>query len=412
MARLISYPILSTVTSEDLLPITDISDPVRPLKNVTLTTLREFVNDGATLQRVISTGNTYQGAGGPLWTWEANELTAASSTLSTSLSERRFKVTSITTGSYTDVLPSQLIFNDASGNETNITTNTGLSGNVDLQWPSRDGVLALDEDITSTNIVPAKRIGFQIKVTNKTAGSPNFNDIPPSSQQTRIYYDRQAGNNINWSQYGNQFTPSLDPGYDASASLNGTDNIRAMLEKSVKDVLTRQGSSSIDSQWIIMGYDNWMLASQQIDLAVRVDNNGASPGNGTLLVELVEITTVSTPFLPSTVCVWLVDTTDTSTNMAGPVPSIVWAGKDTAYAKVMNNGNEYRGGATFTFTGNTGDTFRKYALLVEDEYYSNMRSKYLKVSGGRVVFQNLPTADPVSEGVLWNDNGTLKISQG
>ena len=75
MARLISYPILSTVASEDLLPITDISDPVRPLKNVTLTTLREFVNDGATLQRVISTGNTYQeSASEPLWTWDSGGL--------------------------------------------------------------------------------------------------------------------------------------------------------------------------------------------------------------------------------------------------------------------------------------------------------------------------------------------------
>jgi len=41
-----------------------------------------------------------------------------------------------------------------------------------------------------------------------------------------------------------------------------------------------------------------------------------------------------------------------------------------------------------------------------------MRCKYLKATGGRVVFEDLPTADPVSKGVLWNDSGNLKISLG
>ena len=163
-----------------------------------------------------------------------------------------------------------------------------------------------------------------------------------------------------------------------------------------------------------MSYDNWMLASHEMPLAVRVDNNGVSPGNGTALIKLVEEVTPKTgpPNLPSTVCVWFVDTTDTSSNMGGPIPTIVFAGKDTAYAKIVNGGNQYDAGATYTFTGNTGDTTRKYALLIEDEYYSNMRSKYLKVTGGRVVLENLPTSDPSSNGVVWNDSGTLKISAG
>jgi len=36
----------------------------------------------------------------------------------------------------------------------------------------------------------------------------------------------------------------------------------------------------------------------------------------------------------------------------------------------------------------------------------------LTASGATVVFSNLPTADPVNAGQLWNDNGTLKISAG
>lgn len=413
MARLISYPILSTVASGDLLPITDISDPVRPLKNVTLTTLREFANDGATLQRVISTGNTYQASPSEaLWTWGFNELTIVSTSFTGFLSGKRFKTTFTDDGSYTDVLPGQLIFNDASGNETNITTNTELSGNIDLQWPLRDGVLALDEDITSTNIVPAKRYDFAIRLTNKTVGSPNFNQ---TGRKGRVAYGRQISNTLDWSQYYNQFTPCLDPGYDAAIGLQSNDDVLVMLEKSVQDVLTNVGSGlNIDTTFQVMSYDDWSLASQQIDLAFRVDNSGASPGNGTTLIQIVDYSLPATdpPELPSTVCIWFVDTTDTSSNMNGPVPQILFAGKDTSYAKVVNGGNQYNDGLTYTFTGNTGDTFRKYALLVEDEYYSNMRSKYLKVSGGRVVFQNLPTADPLSEGVLWNDNGTLKISQG
>ena len=86
--------------------------------------------------------------------------------------------------------------------------------------------------------------------------------------------------------------------------------------------------------------------------------------------------------------------------MGGPIPKIVFAGKDTAYAKIVNGGNQYDAGVTYTFTGNSGDTLRKYAFLIEDEYYSNMRAKYLKVTGGRVVLQNLPTVDPLSNGVV------------
>lgn len=265
---------------------------------------------------------------------------------------------------------------------------------------------------TGTSIVPNQRQGYRIRITNKTVGSPNFNFTKTGSL---VFYDRQSSNTLNWTEYGKQWTPALDPGYDAGGGLGGTDDALVMFEESVKDVFTRNfPTASINTLMLTMSYDNWMLASQQIDLGVRVDNAGASPGNGTSLIQLVDTVSQSTgpPDLPSTVCVWFVDTTDTSSNMAGPIPKIVFAGKDTAYAKMVNGGNQYSAGVTYDFTGNSGDSSRKYALLVEDEYYSNMRSTYLKVTGGRVVLQNLPTADPVSKGVVWDDAGTLKISQG
>ena len=36
----------------------------------------------------------------------------------------------------------------------------------------------------------------------------------------------------------------------------------------------------------------------------------------------------------------------------------------------------------------------------------------LVASGATVVFNNLPTVDPVNAGQLWNDAGTMKISAG
>ena len=263
-----------------------------------------------------------------------------------------------------------------------------------------------------TAIVPNQRQAYIISVTNKTVGSPDFNK---TSLCTNVVYNRQASSSLNWSEYGKQWTPSFDSAYDAGGFFGSSDGVFSMLEESVKDVLATTGNSAVANwRFGIISYDNWMLASHEMPLAVRIDNNGASPGNGTALIKLVEEVSPKTgpPNLPSTVCVWFVDTTDTSSNMGGPIPTIVFAGKDTAYAKIVNGGNQYDAGATYTFTGNTGDTTRKYALLIEDEYYSNMRSKYLKVTGGRVVLENLPTSDPSSNGVVWNDSGTLKISAG
>ena len=301
------------------------------------------------------------------------------------------------------LVESGLIDGDSTyGTAGQVLSTTGTGQNV--KW--------IDAPSGGTAIVPGQRQGYIISVTNKTVGSPDFDT---TSLCTNVVYNRQVSSSLNWSEYGKQWTPSFDNGYDAGGTFASSVGVFSMLEESVKDVLATTGNSAVANfRFQIMSYDNWMLASHEMPLAVRVDNNGASPGNGTALIKLVEEVTPKTgpPDLPSTVCVWFVDTTDTSSNMGGPIPTIVFAGKDTAYAKIVNGGNQYDAGATYTFTGNTGDTTRKYALLIEDEYYSNMRSKYLKVTGGRVVLENLPTSDPSSNGVVWNDSGTLKISAG
>ena len=308
-----------------------------------------------------------------------------------------------TTSSGDLLVESGLIDGDSTyGTAGQVLSTTGTGQNV--KW--------IDAPGGGTAIVPGQRQGYIISVTNKTVGSPDFDT---TELCTNVIYNRQVSSSLNWSEYGKQWTPSFDSGYDAGGSFGSSDGVFSMLEESVKDVLATTGNSSVANfRFAIMSYDNWMLASHEMPLAVRVDNNGVSPGNGTALIKLVEEVNPKTgpPNLPSTVCVWFVDTTDTSSNMGGPIPTIVFAGKDTAYAKIVNGGNQYDAGATYTFTGNTGDTTRKYALLIEDDYYSNMRSKYLKVTGGRVVLENLPTSDPSSNGVVWNDSGTLKISAG
>tara|TARA_B110001450_G_scaffold49496_1_gene46099 strand:+ start:2207 stop:3790 length:1584 start_codon:yes stop_codon:yes gene_type:complete len=335
-------------------------------------------------------------------------------------------------GTYTGTVAYTLAV-DTSGNviETTGGTVTGVTGTTPvvssggvtpaISMPaatnSVSGYLtAADHTLFSspsgTNIISDKRQSIRIRIQNKTVGSPNFDVV---TDNTRVIYERQAGDSVNWSEYGKQWSPSVDPGYDAAMGFQSNTEVLVMLEESVKDVLTRAGNASaLNSKFQIKSFDNWQLASQQLDLAIRMDNNGASPGNGTALIKLVEEATPRTgpPDLPSTTCVWFVDTTDTSSNMGGPIPTIVFAGKDTAYAKIVNGGNQYDAGVTYTFTGNSGDTLRKYAFLIEDEYYSNMRAKYLKVTGGRVVLQNLPTVDPLSNGVVWNDSGVLKISAG
>ena len=99
--------------------------------------------------------------------------------------------------------------------------------------------------------------------------------------------------------------------------------------------------------------------------------------------------------------------------MGGPPFNLLWAGKDTSFAKFQNNGVAYTAGCDYVFSGNSGgDITRKYELFFQDEIASLGRFSSLKVTDSRVVFEDLPTSDPVSKGVLWNDSGTLKISAG
>ena len=155
MARITSYPVLSTVSSGDWIPITDTSVTGNPLKNVTVGNLQSFIIAGSTLQTVVTAGNTYQGSSGPLWTWGSDGvLTAASATLSTSLSERSFKVTNLSNSSYTEIIPTQITIASASGNKTQLGPNASLASNVSLEFPLASGTLALVTDIPASPWVP------------------------------------------------------------------------------------------------------------------------------------------------------------------------------------------------------------------------------------------------------------------
>ena len=155
MARITSYPVLSTVSSGDWIPITDTSVTGNPLKNVTVADLQSFIIAGSTLQTVVTAGNTYQGSSGPLWTWGGDGvLTAASATLSTSLSERSFKVTNLSNSSYTEIAPAQITIASANGNKTELGPNVSLASNVSLQFPLASGTLALVTDIPASPWVP------------------------------------------------------------------------------------------------------------------------------------------------------------------------------------------------------------------------------------------------------------------
>ena len=155
MARITSYPVLSTVSSGDWIPITDTSVTGNPLKNVTVADLQSFIIAGSTLQTVVTAGNTYQGSSGPLWTWGGDGvLTAASATLSTNISERSFKATNLSNSSYTEIAPAQITIASANGNKTELGPNVSLASNVSLQFPLASGTLALVTDIPASPWVP------------------------------------------------------------------------------------------------------------------------------------------------------------------------------------------------------------------------------------------------------------------
>ena len=154
MARIISYPVLSTVSSGDWIPITDTSVTGNPLKNVTVGDLQSFIIQGSTLQTVITAGNTYQGPQGPLWEWDSRRLKATSSTNSASFSETGFQATSLFDNAYTIIDPAKLIMSTSSGRSTTLIPNTSLVSNVALQMPLASGVLALTTDIPASPWVP------------------------------------------------------------------------------------------------------------------------------------------------------------------------------------------------------------------------------------------------------------------
>ena len=264
-------------------------------------------------------------------------------------------------------------------------------------------------------------------LTNLTTGSPNENDTIVDPQLI-IFARQNAPKNqqggMPWNLYYNQFTPALDPGYDAGLGLgSSTTGMHVLMEESVKDVLARQGQAgSLNSALGIAAYDVGQLKSFRMPLRMRVDNAGSSPGNGTVRIQLINAgsgasnspdASVDANILPSTVYVYFRDTTLTTSKMGGPPFNLVWAGKDTTFAKFQNNGVAYTAGCDYVFSGNSGgDITRKYEIFIQDEIASLGRFSSLKVTDSRVVFEDLPTSDPVSKGVLWNDNGTLKISAG
>lgn len=267
------------------------------------------------------------------------------------------------------------------------------------------------------------RYDIKIHITNKTSGSPNENDTTVGPQN--IYFKRQNSTKTNqggmpWNLFFNQYSPALDPGYDAILGFSSqTSGARVMLEESVKDILVSQGSgSALNSSWQIASFDIGQLKSFRMPLRMRVDNGGSSPGNGTLGLRLIKSSndapdaTADKTILPSTVYVYFRDTTLTSSKMGGPPFNLLWAGSDTTFAKFQNSGEAYTAGCDYVFTSNAGDTSRKYELFFQDEMESLGRFSHLNITDGRVVMQDLPTSDPVSKGVLWNDNGTLKISAG
>ena len=265
-----------------------------------------------------------------------------------------------------------------------------------------------------------KRYWLTFYLENTTVGSPDFGVTTTGPQD--MYFNRQPQNNdtdLPFNLFYKQYTPALDPGYDAALGITGNMGLRILMEESVADVnLANGGATYLTTGLTIFTTDMAALSSYRCPLRLRVDNGGASPGNGTMKLRLIYGDNSSpsaddNTALPSTVSVYFRDTTLTTSSMGRPPFNLVWAGADTRWAQLHNGGAAYTAGVDYTFTGNgAGDIDRKYEMFFQDEINAYNRCSYLKVTDGRVVFEDLPTADPVSKGVLWNDAGDLKISLG
>ena len=304
---------------------------------------------------------------------------------------------------------------------TNVTISpVGGTGDVTVNASGGGGGVGSTIDYT----LSGNGYTIRVYIENVTVGSPDFGQAYASPQL--IAFQRQSAGaatqgGLPFNLFYNRYTPALDPGYDAGGSC-GTANMcmLPMIEESTADINTlNSGSNQLGAAWQIFSTDVAALNSYRMPLRMRVDNAGASPGNGTIRMTLIDGSNNSpnpvddATALPSTVSVYFRDTTLTTSKVAGPPFNLLWAGADTQFAQTQNGGAAYINSLDYVFTGNgAGDINRKYELFFQDEYNAYNRCSYLKVTDGRVVFQDLPTADPVSKGVLWNDAGTLKISLG
>jgi len=145
MARITSYPVLSTVSAGDWVPITDTSTTGNPLKNVTVEDLQSFIVQGSTLQSVVTAGNTYQ-TEDTLWRWE-RDLTVQNDENFAGIQPGSISVVNLSNNSFTGLKSGVIAFTNANGFSTRVRQYDILDQNTALQWPKRSGVLALVDDI-------------------------------------------------------------------------------------------------------------------------------------------------------------------------------------------------------------------------------------------------------------------------
>lgn len=261
MARITSYPVLSTVSSGDWIPITDTSVTGNPLKNVTVADLQSFIIAGSTLQTVVTAGNTYQGSSGPLWTWGGDGvLTAASATLSTNISERSFKATNLSNSSYTEIAPAQITIASANGNKTELAPNVSLASNVSLEFPLASGVLALVTDIPASPWVPVTG-GI-----NYPSGRVGVNTTVPDAT-FHVTGDMQVTDSI--------LSPVFKGALRGTIESNTTAITQASTDDSTKVATTAFVSNAVEAIPSGLTFQgNWDAATNTPNIGASTPNNG------------------------------------------------------------------------------------------------------------------------------------------
>jgi len=291
MARLISYPTISTLALGDLFPVTDVSGVGKPLKNVTATGLLGFIETNAGLWKKTTGGINYSEGNVGIGTETPTEKLQITGNVSASgniTGNNGFFTTSITT--------------------PEISGNTEITGDLQVTNIAADGSISAAGTITAPAVNATLLQGeLEGTISSATTGTTQANTTDNTTVATTAFVQNLIGTiptglvfQGTWNAATN--TPTLASGTGTTGhfyivSVDGTTNLDGITDWKVGDwaVFVEQGatdawekvdnSSVLDgagtgnqiSKWTGSGTSNTLTNSIITDNGTNVGIGTASP---------------------------------------------------------------------------------------------------------------------------------------